>query len=94
MNQVSSRNNESRKDCTWFCNVMGMERIGTSNMFKYQGKVWCYTNGTKNNTIRQLYDQADGAYVGGRFVSRKDMTVGEITRISAKMGVARNAKYP
>lgn len=88
-----NRNNESRKDCKWFCDTMGMERIGTSNMFRHNNKIWCYTNGNTNNTVRQLYDTADGVYVDGCFIDRERMKVGEITRISPKMGIARNARY-
>ncbi len=88
-----NRNNESRNDCSWFCAVMGKERVGKSNMFKHEGKIWCYTNGSADKTLRQLYDQADGVYVDGRFIKREAMKIGGITRISAKMGVARNASY-
>ena len=87
------RNNESRSDFKWFCKVMEFERQGSSNMFKYKDKIWCYSIGNSSRTVRQMYDESDGVYVSGRFIERKDLRVGAITRISPSGAIARNAKY-
>lgn len=88
-----SRNNDSRKDCKWFCDTMQLERVGSSNMFVYNGNIWCYAMANKDKSVRQLYEKAAGVYVNSKFIPRSQLDVGSITRISMKHGAARNAVY-
>lgn len=89
----TSRNNDSRKDCKWFCEAMDLEQIGNSNMFRYGTKIWCYSIPNESKTIRQFYDIANGIYVDGNFVERRDLKIGAVTRVSPNLGKARNAAY-
>lgn len=87
------RNNESRTDCATFVKALGASRIGTTNMFAFKGRIWCYTNGNDDQSVRQFYDMADGVCVAGVFILRKNLLIGSVTRISNTYGVARNALY-
>lgn len=83
-----SANNMSRSNFKAFCVKNNYEKLGARNVFVKNGKRFVYIEG---NSIRQFYDDCDGAYVNGKFYSKSQLNVLGCSRISPTGIVAYNA---
>lgn len=90
----NGRNNLSRRQFKEFLKCAGQSRIDARNVFNYNGRQYVYALDTPSCTIRQFYDDCDGAYIEGvGYFTRDQLIVQDATRQTPGGKIARQAAY-
>jgi len=86
-------NNAARKLFKEFIVEWGLEQSGKRNVFKDGGKLWGFVADKEATFVRQFYEDCEGVYKGGEFITKDKLYLKSVTRVSPSGLKAYNAKF-